>query len=438
MSAEASVTVSILQGNQTVSVGETVDFGATVTTTAGEVITGYQWLMSTNAQGPFTVVGNSSALVLADVQTNAAGYYFVSVTYGPVGNQQTVSSTVVSLVVNLQPQVAVQPVSLSLPVGSNAVFSVVVGGAPPLTLQWQKNGTNLTHSSRVTGTTGTTLEIQNLALTDSGNYEIVVTNSYGSTNSQVAALQVYLAPPVFTGPTNAVGKQGYAFNYTISATGTAPITFGAAGLPAGLNVNSTNGVISGIPSVAGVFDIGLFATNAAQTTIGNLYLTLADDIPVITSATSATGQQGQPFSYTITATNDPALFSAVSLPQGLSVDPNNGIISGVPLVSGSFPITIGVTNAYGSNSETLTLNLASGAPTIISPLGENGAQGQSLSYTIATHNNAALFSAAPLPEGLSLNTSSGVISGVPLVSGTFPVAIGAMNQYRFRQQDRHV
>ena len=192
--AEASVTISVQQGNQIVSVGETVDFGPTVTATAGEVVDGFQWSMSTNAQGPFTIVGNSAGLVLTNVQTNAAGYYYVSVTYGPVGSQQTISSTVVSLVVNLQPQIATQPVSVALPVGSNAVFTVAVGGAPPLSLQWRKNASNLAHSSRVTGTTGTTLEIQNIAPTDSANYDIVVTNPYGAATSQVATLQVIFGP----------------------------------------------------------------------------------------------------------------------------------------------------------------------------------------------------------------------------------------------------
>ncbi len=425
---QASVTVTVQPGNQTVSVGETVLFGATAIATAGEVVESYEWYMSTNDQN-FNPVADTAGLILTNVQTTYSGYYFASVTYLSGGKNQSVSSPTVTLTVNRQPQVVAQPASLALPVGSNAVFSVSVGGTPPLHFHWQQNGSNLTDNSRVSGSTTTNLDILDLALTDSGNYDIVVDNSYGSATSQVANLDVFLAQPVFISPTNAVGKQGYPFNYTVAATGTAPISFGVTGLPDGLSFDPTNGLISGIPSVAGVYDIGLFATNVVQTTAATLVLTLADDIPVITSATNVLGKQGQPFSYTISATNDPVSFDAAPLPDGLSVDTTNGVISGVPLVSGSFPITLSATNAYGSDSETLTLNLASGAPIIISSLVENGMQGQPLTYTIISSNNPASFTAAPLPDGLNLNATNGVISGVPLLNGSFPVTIGAINQF---------
>jgi hypothetical protein len=429
--AAANVYINVQPGDQTVSVGENVVFDAVVTTTAGEVVTGYTWYMSTNNQSPFTTVGTLPGLSLNDVQVGNTGYYFVNVSYESSGGQPyTMSSSTVTLNVERQPGIVTQPLSQTFAAGSNVVFSVTVGGTSPLHFQWQFNGSNMTDTGSVTGSAGTNLDIENLTAADIGNYDIVVTNQYGAATSQVATLQVILAPPTITSPVNATGKQGYPFNFVTPVNGSPPFTFGAIGLPDGLSMDPTNGVISGVPEVAGVFDITLFATNALQTVAaGDLVVTLADDIPVFTCATNAAGQQGESFSYTITATNDPMTFSASPLPDGLSVDSTNGVISGVPLVTGSFPITIEVTNAYGSDTETLTLALATSAPVITSRLLINGQQGQSLSYSIQTSNSAVSFSASPLPAGLSLNPATGVISGLPLVSGSLPITIGAVNPY---------
>jgi len=82
--------------------------------------------------------------------------------------------------------------------------------------------------------------------------------------------------------------------------------------------------------------------------------------PVITSALTASGNQGSPFTYTITATNLPTSYNATGLPAGLSIDTVTGIISGTPTVTGSFNITITATNGIGSDNETLVLTLAAG------------------------------------------------------------------------------
>lgn len=431
--ASASVSVTIQPAGQTVAVGENAVFGAIVTATGGEVVTGYQWFMSPSNQN-FTVVSTTSSLLINDVQTTDAGYIYVEVTYSGAGGQGTVPSATVQLTVNPQPRIITQPEDVTSPLGSNAVFTVEAGGAPPLHYQWQFNGANVANNGRITGAATTNLDIQDLMAGDAGGYQLVVKNLYGAATSQVATLVVSVVPPVITSATNLSGKQGYALNYTITATGTTPITFGATGLPAGLSVNWTNGDISGIPLVAGVFDVTLLATNAAQTSMADLVLTLADDIPVITSVTNAVGQQGVSFNYTITATNDPAWFSATPLPQGLTVDTNSGIISGVPLVSGVFAITIGAANEFGSNTQMLTLSLASGLPFISSAPVCNGQQGQPLSYSITASNNPAVFSANPLPEGLSLDAASGLISGVPLVEGSFSVTLGAYNPFGSNSQ----
>ena len=62
-----------------------------------------------------------------------------------------------------------------------------------------------------------------------------------------------------TSPLTAVGFVGQPFSYTLAAANS-PESFGVTNLPAGLEL--TNGVISGVPSLAGSFSVGLFATNS--------------------------------------------------------------------------------------------------------------------------------------------------------------------------------
>jgi hypothetical protein len=425
----ATISIEIQPGTESVAVGEHVVLGAIVVTTAGEVIGSYQWFMSPTSGGPFTMIAQGGSLVLDNIQVTNSGYYFAKVLYQAGGVPQNLSSETIQLTVDVHARVLTQPLGGYSEPGSNATFSITAAGTPPLSFQWRQNNGNLSDGVRITGANSTNLAIQNLLLTDTGDYDVVVANAFGSTTSHVAVLNVAYVLPVITSPTNSAGKQGHAFNFPIAATGTPLITFGAEGLPNGLSLNATNGLISGIPAVAGIFGLTLYATNGGATTITNLTLSLANDTPVIISATNATGKQGYLFNYAMVATNDPAWYDAGPLPTGLSVNHASGIISGTPLVSGPFSIPINVTNLYGSATQTLNLSLASGAPLITSALTKNGKQGQSFSYTIQATNNPATYSAVPLPTGLSIDPISGVISGIPLVTGTFPVTIGSFNVF---------
>jgi len=67
------------------------------------------------------------------------------------------------------------------------------------------------------------------------------------------------------------------------------------------------------------------------------------------------------------------------------------------------------------------------APVITSPAAANGTVGQSFSYQIAANNSPTSFNAAGLPEGLTVSTSTGLISGTPKVSATSTVTIYATN-----------
>ena len=170
--------------------------------------------------------------------------------------------------------------------------------------------------------------------------------------------------PVITSPTTATAQRDQPFSYQITATNT-PTSFGASGLPPGLAVDTATGLISGTPTSFGKFFVGISATNHAGTGSAVLTLIVNPPPPVITSPTSASGQQNVFFSYQITATNDPTSYNASGLPQGLSVDPSSGLISGTPTVSGTFNVTISATNDGGTGTATLTLTLASAGTTLV-------------------------------------------------------------------------
>ncbi|MDR3405971.1 MAG: putative Ig domain-containing protein [Chthoniobacter sp.] len=255
------------------------------------------------------------------------------------------------------------------------------------------------------------------------NVTISATNS-GGTGSATLVLSIALGAPAITSPLSATATLNTTFSYSIAATGS-PTSYNATGLPAGLSVNTSTGLISGTPTALGTSNVSLSATNSVGTGTATLVLTVAQPAPVITSSTNASGVLGTPFSYTITATNSPLSYNAIGLPAGLSVNTSTGVISGTPTASGSTSVTISATNAGGTGSTTLFLSISQPPPVITSPLTASATVNASFSYTTTSTGSPYNYAASPLPSGLSINSSTGVISGTPLVTGTTTIALSA-------------
>jgi len=405
--------------------------GGTVTATAGTAVAlkfvvgnsplpvTYTWTKDGAAYaGP-----NAPVLRLASTQSSDAGVYRVTATnaFG------SVQSDPYTLALNIPLSISAHPQPQTALVGGSASFSVTATGTPTPTYQWRRNGLDLV------GQTGSTLNLSNVQLSDTGSITVAVRNAFGTIVSNPASLTVNPVAPTIQGPLSAFAVANVAFTYQVRTNAT-PATFSATGLPAGLTINTSSGVISGTPTVApGTYNVQVTAANVTNSDTQTLVLTVQAPAPVITSAASVSARVGSPFSYTITATNSPTSYLAFSLPPGLTL--SGATISGTPTAAGFYSALVAAANATGLASQPLAIQVAAplNAPVYSGPVNLAGTAGSAFTFTPNFGAGVASWAlvnlpeggASTLPTGITLNTSTGVISGTTTQSGTFRIALQA-------------
>jgi hypothetical protein len=159
--------------NQMVFAGGVANFSVGV---IGSQPLSYQWAFNgTNVSG-----ATNATLAISNVQPSQVGSYAVSIT-NLFGSVQSSNATLVAVAA---PTIILQPSNVTVSAGSTAIFSVNAGGTAPLRYQWKFNGTN------IYGATNASLTLYHVLLSQSGNYAVRVTNSFGSIRSSNALLSV--------------------------------------------------------------------------------------------------------------------------------------------------------------------------------------------------------------------------------------------------------
>ncbi len=88
------------------------------------------------------------------------------------------------------PLIITQPASRMSLLGTNATFTVVADGAPPLAYQWRKNGANLSNGGNVSGATSSSLTLSPVSVSDAASYDVVITGAGSVTSAPPAVLTV--------------------------------------------------------------------------------------------------------------------------------------------------------------------------------------------------------------------------------------------------------
>ena len=120
---------------------------------------------------------------------------------------------------NASPTILVEPQDQTANQGQSATFSVLAAGSAPLAYQWLLYGTNLS------GATSSSYTCVSAQPSNAGPYSVVVSNSFGSTNSLSAMLAVIVPPVITNQPQGLTINQGTTATFSVGASGTVPLAY---------------------------------------------------------------------------------------------------------------------------------------------------------------------------------------------------------------------
>ncbi|MBA5866063.1 MAG: hypothetical protein GDA67_05120 [Nitrospira sp. CR1.3] len=381
---------------------------------------------------------------------STAGTFTPTFRVQDVGSPQQSNQKPLSITINLP--AAPNITTTSLPNGSfNNSYNQtlqVTGGIAPLT--WGVITGALPPGLGLNASTG---QISGTATqTGTFNFTVQVTDVIPQSDSQALSITITApSPPQITTSSlpNGTVTQVYPNTTLLASGGTAPLTWDPVvnpALPNGLSWNASTHTISGTPlngsqgTTSHTFTVR-DSTNPVQTATRTLSLTINLPAPPNITTTSASllpnGTVTQAYSRTLQVSGGTGPFTwsiqTGSLPTGVTLASSTGVISGIPSAAGTFNFTPQVTDSLSQTDPTppalsITIGLPA-PPNITTTTLPNGTVASAYSQTVqAAGGTGAItwtISAGALPPPLTINPTTGVISGIPTTAGPFNFTVRA-------------
>jgi hypothetical protein len=405
--------------------------------------TPYSWSVTSGQLPPGTSLSAASG-VISGTPSQSGNYSFsaqlTDASSTPQSASQLLSVNVGTVTTPLSVTFSTFPAGITQ--NAYATAASATGGTTPYV--WSISSSSLPAGLSLNPATGAVTGTPTTAGTS--NFSIQVRDSSVTPQTATAAASIMLVAPLKITTTSLSAPQVQsAYSVTMASSGgMAPYVWSlsAGSLPVGLSLNSSTGVINGMPTTAGTYSFTVRVDDPPQlpqSATQSFTMTVPAPAPSLSISTTSlsSGQVQVAYSASLAATGGtaPYSWSAVSgsLPVGLSMA-SNGVVSGTPTTSGTSSFTVQATDS-GSPAQTatkaLSITIAAAAPGAlqITTTGLSSGQVQvaysaSLTATGGTVPYSWSVVSGSLPAGLSM-ASTGAVSGTPTTSGTSSFTVQA-------------
>jgi hypothetical protein len=409
-----------------------VPYSQTLTATGGTAP--YTWKVITGRLPSWAALGSATGAISGTPDAVSESFTTFLVTDSSTPAQTALASFTLTVVT---PLVNTTPATVNCDVGTSCSFPLAAAGGTPL-YHWQLTSGTLPAGLAFNSATG----VVSGTLTTAGSATVTfkVTDSAAPPQTATATVTITSKIPELKITTTALnhGIVGVPYSQTLTATGgTGAHNWQMTGTPQGLTLNSSTGVISGTPSAAGTATLTVTVTDSGtppQVVVSSLTLTIANPLTA-TAPPIVNCQMGTLCSFTVTANGGTANYSyqtaTGTLPAGLTLNSATGVVSGTPTTPGSAALTFKVTDS-GNPPQSATTAGSTTITVTVPPLTFPGPGpitcivGQPCSIPLPVGGGTPPYTwhvTGTLPAGLTLNSSTGVISGTPSGPGPFPVTV---------------